>query len=85
MMTSVHRSSPEFGPVGDYAITVLVNGVPRITLPPSGSEEFATTIVLDDLAFALPDKFLTLRADSAVADRHAFTNPVWVRLTRIGD
>ena len=65
------ESTPEFGPVGDYAITVLVNGVPRITLPPSGSEEFATTIVLDDLAFALPDKFLTLRADSAVADRAA--------------
>jgi hypothetical protein len=78
-------TTPEFGPVGDYEITVLVDGAPRVTVPPSGAMNFFKTVVFDDL-LAPPDKFVTIRARRSVCDGcppdavvyQAITNPIWI-------
>ncbi|MFQ5738286.1 MAG: hypothetical protein ACE5JX_04695 [Acidobacteriota bacterium] len=71
------QTTPELGPVGDYEITVFVNGLERMVIPPSGSPDFQTTILLDDL-LAPPDKFVTIRARSADDARQAIANPIWL-------
>ena len=78
-------TTTEFGPVGDYEITVLVDGTPRITVPPSGSMRFSKTLVLEDL-LAPPDKFVTIQAVRSVCEGcppdaivyQAIANPIWL-------
>jgi hypothetical protein len=80
------QTTPEFGAISDYTITVNVNGAPRHVIPLTGDSVFSTTIQVSGLDFALPDKFVTIRADSADGSRHAFTNPIWLDLPRcVGD
>ncbi len=74
------HTTPEFGPVSDYTLTVNVNGIPRTVIPLPGDTDYSTTIVVDGLDFALPDKFVTLRADSVNGRWRAFTNPIWLEL-----
>lgn len=74
------QSTPEFGPVGNYTITVNVNGMPRTLILVPDGPDFSTTIQVDGLDFALPDKFVTIRADSDDGNWHAFTNPIWLEL-----
>ena len=71
------QTTPEFGLVGDYTITVLVNGSPRAVVPLSGSSSFETTIVLEDL-LAPPDKFVTIRARCDSCSGEALANPIWL-------
>ena len=81
-------TTPEFGPVGDYEVTVLVDGFPHTVIGPSGSPDFATTIVLDDL-LEPPDKFVTLQAERVVCNDcptnaityRALANPIWLEFT----
>ena len=78
-------TTPEFGPVGDYEITVLVDGTPRITVPPSGATNFSKTVVFEDL-LAPPDKFVTIQAVRGVCEGcppdaivyQAIANPIWL-------
>jgi hypothetical protein len=79
------QTSPEFGPVGDYAITVYVNGTARTTIPPSGLPDYDVTVTLAGLNLAPPDRFVTVRADSNDGTRHAISNPVWLQFTTAGD
>jgi hypothetical protein len=79
------QTTPEFGPVGDYTTTVLVDGVQRTVVPPSGSAEYQATIVLDDL-LSPPDKFVTLRTERTNCPDcptdwiayQAIANPIWL-------
>ena len=80
------QTTAEFGPVGDYTITVNVNGKPRTVIPLTDGSVFSTIIQVDGLDFALPDKRVTIRADSLDGNWHAFTNPIWIELPRcLGD
>ncbi|MCP4592370.1 MAG: CehA/McbA family metallohydrolase [bacterium] len=79
------ESTAEFGPVGDYELTVLVNGVVRATIPPSSSPEYAVLVRLDELNLSPPDTYVTLRTDSTGGAYHAITNPVWLQFTEGGD
>jgi hypothetical protein len=82
------QTTSEFGPVGDYKITVLVNGFERLVIPPSGSPDHQTTIVLQDL-LSPPDKFVTLRAErancigcaSSGVVFQAIANPIWLEFS----
>lgn len=84
------QTTPEFGPVGQYEITVNVDGVARTVIPPSGSPAFTETIVLQDLLSA-PDKFVNIvvrgekELPSPTPDeplfRTAITNPIWLEFT----
>ncbi|UCH21406.1 MAG: PHP domain-containing protein [Deltaproteobacteria bacterium] len=82
------QTTSEFGPVGDYQITVLVNGLERTVIPPSGSPDHQTTIVLDNL-LSPPDKFVTLRAERANCIDcvtsgvvfQAIANPIWLEFS----
>jgi hypothetical protein len=83
------QTTSEFGPVGDYKITVLVNGIERLAIPPSGSPDYQTTIVLHDLLDP-PDKFVTLRAERvngiggapSGVDFQAIANPIWLEFSK---
>jgi hypothetical protein len=79
------QTTPEFGPVGDYRLTVFVNGSERAIIPPSGAPDYEITIVLDDLALSEGDRFITIRADSADGVYHAMANPIWLQFTCTGD
>jgi hypothetical protein len=82
------QTTPEFGPVGEYKITVLVNGLERRVVPPSGSSDHQMTIVLPDL-LGPPDKFVTLRAERANCIDcapngvvfQAIANPIWLEFS----
>jgi hypothetical protein len=78
-------TTAEFGPVGDYALAVYVNGAARLTIPPSGGPGFSMAVRLEGLNLAPPDKFVTLRADSTDGVFHAITNPTWLQFTSAGD
>jgi hypothetical protein len=78
-------TTSEFGPVGDYDLAVYVNGVVRVNIPPSGDPGYSVALHLDGLNLAAPDKFVTLRADSADGTYHAITNPIWLQFTTAGD
>ena len=71
------QTTPEFGPVGDYSITILVNGEVRAVVPLTGIPGFETTVVLADL-LAPPDKFVTVRAQCGACSGEAIANPVWL-------
>jgi hypothetical protein len=79
------QTTPEFGPVGDYGMTVFVDGLERAVIPPSGSPEYEITVVLDDLQLGEPDTFITIRADSDDDVYHAIANPIWLQFTCTGD
>ena len=82
------QTTVEFGPVGDYKITVLVNGFERLVIPPSGSPDYQITIVFNNL-LGPPDKFVTLRAESANCIGcassgvvfQAIANPIWLEFS----
>jgi hypothetical protein len=79
------QTTPEFGPVGDYTITVLVDGTRRAVVPPSGSPEYQTTILLED-HLSPPDKFVTVRTERSNCPGcaegwiafQAIANPIWL-------
>ena len=78
-------TTAEFGPVGDYSLTVFVNGVTRATVPPTGDPGYSMGVQLGGLNLDAPDKFVTLRADSTDGLFHAITNPLWLQFTSTGD
>ncbi len=78
-------TSPEFGQTGLYQIRVLVNGVVRFTIPPTGVSGFSLNLLLGGMNLSPPDRFVTLRADSADGTYHALTNPIWLQFTTLGD
>jgi hypothetical protein len=78
-------TTAEFGPVGDYALTIHVNGMLRDTVPPTGNPDYSVTIQLAGLNLDSPDRFVTLRADSIDGAFHAITNPIWLQFTSAGD
>jgi hypothetical protein len=78
-------TTTEFGSVGDYIFTVIVNGAARLSLPPSGDPDYAAVIELAGLNLSPPDKYVTLRADSSDGAYHAITNPIWLQFTAPGD
>ncbi|MFQ5741195.1 MAG: CehA/McbA family metallohydrolase [Acidobacteriota bacterium] len=71
------ETTAEFGPVGDYEITVFVDGVERSVIPPSGSPEFQTVFQLNDL-LGPADRFVTIRARRADQTFLALANPIWL-------
>jgi hypothetical protein len=78
-------TTAEFGPVGDYVITVYVDGAVRTTIPLAPDPGFAATVELTGLNLAPPDTFVTVRADANDAVHHAITNPVWLQFVMPGD
>ncbi len=78
-------TTAEFGPVGDYALRVLVNGVLRLTIPPTGLPDYAMQLTLEDLSLQSPDSFVTLQAESIDGTFRAFTNPIWLQFPIAGD
>jgi hypothetical protein len=72
------HTTAEFGPVGDYVITVFVNGAVRTTIPASGSPDFDAAIDVTGLDLQPGDRFITLRADSIDGTWHAIANPIWL-------
>jgi len=78
-------STSEFGPAGDYELTVYVNGRVRVTLPPSGDPGDSITVRLENLNLGSPDTYVTAAADSANGLYHAITNPIWLQFTSPGD
>ena len=78
-------TTAEFGPVGDYQLTVNVDGAVRTIIPPTGEPGFSMTVRLDEANLSLPDKFVTLRVDSTDDVCHAITNPIWLQFTSAGD
>ena len=78
-------TTEEFGSVGEYAVTVYVNGSARAYVPPTGGAGFAVTVQVADLNLSSPDKYVTLRADSSDGVFHALTNPIWLQYTKAGD
>ena len=85
LMVTLHTTL-EFGPVGDYEITVLVNGSERTVVPPSGSPDTQMTIILEDL-LEPPDKFVTIHAKRVICPGcpfdqvvfQAIANPIWLQ------
>ncbi len=78
-------TTPEFGPVGDYELTVQVNGAVRATIAPSGDPGFAATIELAGLNLGGSDRWVTVRADSSDDTFHATANPIWLQFVAAGD
>ncbi|UCC30137.1 MAG: CehA/McbA family metallohydrolase [Phycisphaerales bacterium] len=78
-------TTPEFGPAGDYALTVFVNGAVHTVVPPTGDPGFSLIVELDDCDLAPPDTFVTVRADSVNDRFHAITNPIWLQFAAAGD
>jgi hypothetical protein len=85
------QTTPELGPVGDYRITVFVDGTARAVVPASAETGFEATFVLEDL-LSPPDKFVTLEAErvrcaGCPADAvtyHAVANPIWLEFATGG-
>lgn len=78
-------TTAEFGVVGDYNLTVYVNGLVRTTVPATGDPGFSLAIELRGINLGAPDKFVTLRADSLDGIFHAISNPIWLQFTGMGD
>lgn len=82
------QTTPEFGPVSDYVILVLVNGSLREWVLLDDAPGFETFVPVD-LALASPDKFVTLAAlrvavNGIPADDLTFAalaNPIWLELS----
>jgi hypothetical protein len=73
------QSTPEFGPVGDYEITVLVDGVARVVLPPSGMPGNSTVFVIENLMLGPEDGFVNVFVLSSVGSPRALANPIWLQ------
>jgi hypothetical protein len=73
------QSTSEFGPVGDYEISVLVDGSPRVVVPPSGQPGDSAVIVIDNLMLGPEDGFVNVFATSSVGPPRAMANPIWLQ------
>jgi hypothetical protein len=82
------ETTPEFGPVSDYELSVFVNGDLRRTVPPNGAPGFQRTVVVEEV-FSPPDKFVTVTArrfqcGGCSPDELRFlsiANPIWLELS----
>jgi hypothetical protein len=83
------ETTPEFGPAGDYAIKVFVNGVEREVVPPDGSPGFTRTAAVNEV-FSPNDKFVTVVAQRVQCEGGcpheelrfvSLANPIWLELT----
>jgi hypothetical protein len=73
------ESTPEFGPVGDYEIAILVDGVARVVLPPSGMPGSSAVFVVDNLMLGPEDGFVNVFATSSVGPARSLANPIWLQ------
>ncbi len=73
------QSTAEFGPVGDYEIRILVDGVPRVVIPPSGMPGDSVVFEVDDLVLSPQDSYVNVFAASAVGIPQCYANPIWLQ------
>ncbi|MAF67203.1 MAG: hypothetical protein CMJ84_16290 [Planctomycetes bacterium] len=73
------QSTSEFGPVGDYEITILVDGVARLLVPPSGMPGNSVVFVIENLVLGPEDGFVNVFATSSVGSPRAMANPIWLQ------
>jgi hypothetical protein len=87
-ITLTLETTPEFGPVSDYELSVYVNGALRRTVPPNGATGFRRTVVVEE-AFSPPDKFVTITSrriqcggcSSSELRFLSLSNPIWLELS----
>ena len=79
------HSTPEFGPVGDYWVTIYVDGERRIAIPPTGSAALSTTFVVQNLVLTPADSFVNIIVASADKAHAAIANPIWLELEAAAD
>jgi hypothetical protein len=87
-ITLTLETTPEFGPVGDYELSLFVNGALRRTVPADGTTGFQRTVVVDEV-FSPPDKFVTVTArrfqcGGCPPNELRFVslaNPIWLELS----
>jgi hypothetical protein len=87
-ITLTLQTTPEFGPVSDYELSIFVNGTLRRTVPPNGATGFERTVVVDE-AFSPPDKFVTIssrrfQCSGCSPGELAYVslaNPIWIELS----
>lgn len=90
-ITLTLETTPEFGPVSDYVLRILVNGSLRRIVPPNGASGFQRTVVVEE-TFSPPDKFVTIAAerfqcDGCVEEELGFVslaNPIWLEISTSG-
>ena len=88
LITLSLETTPEFGPVSDYELSVYVNGTLRRTVPPDGATGFQRTVVVEE-AFSPPDKFVTITSrriqcggcSSSELRFMSLANPIWLELS----
>ena len=87
-ITVTLQTTPEFGPVSDYELSIFVNGTLRRTVPPDSDNDFQRTVVVDEV-FSNPDKFVTIasrriQCSGCSSSELRFTslaNPIWLELS----
>jgi hypothetical protein len=87
-ITLTLETTPEFGPVSDYELSIFVNGTLRRTVRPDGTTGFQRTVVVDEV-FSPPDKFVTIasqrfQCSGCPPSELAFVslaNPIWLELS----
>ncbi len=87
-ITLTLETTPEFGPVSDYDLSLFVNGTLRRTVRPDGATGFQRTVVVDEV-FSPSDKFVTIASERIQCNgcspsELAFVslaNPIWLELS----
>jgi len=71
------QSTPEFGAAGSFSVLLFVNGAQAAVLQPSGSPEFSTTTVFEDVVIGGSARYIVVIA-VAPSGRLSIANPVWL-------
>ena len=87
-LTVTFQTTPEFGPVSDYILVVVVDGSLREWVVLNGTPGFETSVEID-MTLAAPDKFVTVAALSFACvgceqneiSFVALANPIWLELS----
>jgi hypothetical protein len=87
-VTLTLETTPEFGPVSDYVIAILVNGTVRQRVWPDGASGFERKVVVQR-TFSAPDKFVTIAAQrfqcsgcsSSELRFISLANPIWLEFS----
>ncbi|MDP7009718.1 MAG: PHP-associated domain-containing protein [Phycisphaerales bacterium] len=77
------RTNESMGYAGDFRTEVLVDGVTRFTIEPSGIPYYSLDYTIPDLNLTTNDQFITLRTEKG--GLVAMANPVWLQHTIVGD
>jgi len=82
------ETTPEFGPVSDYELSLFVNGTLRRTVPPNGATGYQRTVVVEE-EFSPPDKYVTITSrrfqcsgcSPGALEFVSLANPIWLELS----